>query len=475
MKKYKILIIIIIFAGVVFFAGKLLTRKKLYLKDEEGIIKVKRGDVLFSVNMLATIKPLNVVEIKSKATGEIIKMPVAKGDFMEEGALVAEIENAVIRSAAAKVGGELNAAKARFEKIKTEVEVEKERNQKFLKAAEDNLEVRKLELKNAIEREKIKEAYRKDNVATESELIKQEVDFKLTINDLQKKISELSKRKPVPTKELALLKLNLESAESEYGLVLNYLELIKNPIVKEKVDVEKFGIKQAELELAKAEEKINAQKAREKDVIAAGSEVSKKQEAFKIAEENLKATMVTAPIAGTILQKNFEKGQKISSEMLFSSAGAVVATMADISKVYINAKINNNDLADLKEGKQLKITADIFPENNFTGLVTKIMPEEAPVKNTKTSEITVEIANPDKLLKPDMNLLFKVIVKEAHNVLFVPNNVIQNVDNKKKVFVLWDGKPIPCEVKTGLSNMDFTEIMLGLDEGEIISKPERQK
>lgn len=70
-----------------------------------------------------------------------------------------------------------------------------------------------------------------------------------------------------------------------------------------------------------------------------------------------------------------------------------------------------------------------------------------------------------------MNVGLKIIIKESKNVLFVPNDVIQNVDNKKRVIVMQDGKPVQREVKTGSNNRDFTEILSGLKEGEIISKP----
>ena len=74
-----------------------------------------------------------------------------------------------------------------------------------------------------------------------------------------------------------------------------------------------------------------------------------------------------------------------------------------------------------------------------------------------------------------MNVVFEMIIKERKNVLFVPNDVIQKADEKKKVFVIQDGKPIQREIKTGLNNMDFTEIVSGLKEGEIISKPGKKR
>lgn len=475
MKKYKIIIIIIIFAGVTFFAGRLFIGKKPDEKNAENVIMVKRGDISVSVEVSEVIKPLKVVAIRSRLMGKIMKTPVQKGDYLEEGALIAEIENTYAKSDVERCLVELGAAKARSEQIKYEIGVEKEKNQKLLETAKNNLENAKRELQKAVDREEKKELLKKNNIETESELIKQEVAIRFTMNEIQGKINELSKKEPVPIKELELLKKNLESAKSEYTLVLQYLELTKRPVVKEKIDMEKFGIKQAEQEFIKAKENIKAQEAKEKNLIAAESEVTKKQDALKLAEDNLKDTIITAPITGTIMQMNFEKGQIISSDKTVNSSGIIVATIADLSKICINAEIGKKYLENIKTGQRVNITADGFRKKKFEGRVIRITTKKAEANNGENCRITVEIANPDMLLKPDMKLQFKIVIKEAQNVLIVPNDVIQNVDNKKKVTVKKDGKLIKHEVKTGLNDRNFTEIISGLNEGEIINKQDEKR
>lgn len=364
-KKYKIIIIIIIFAGIIFLAGRLLTEKKPDVKDGDNIVRVKRGDLSVSVDVKAVIKPLNVMEIKSRVKGKIIKMPAQKGEFLEKGSLAAEIQNTFLMSAVDQSLLELNKAKAGLEKIRSEVETEKERNQQLLKTAEKNLEKAKLELQKAVEMEKIKEALKKNNIETESELIKQEVGLRLTINDMQKKISKLNEKKPVPLKELETAKISLESARSEYELVLQYLALAEKPIVEEKIDVEKFGIKQAELELQKTKERIKTRETRDKDMITMEAEVLKKQEAFKIAEDNLKETIIAAPISGTVLEKNIEEGGIITPGMLMDPEGYTLASMTNLEKVYITANVNEKDAGKIRRGQSVKVIADIFPKNIF--------------------------------------------------------------------------------------------------------------
>ncbi|MEW6088856.1 MAG: efflux RND transporter periplasmic adaptor subunit [bacterium] len=464
-KRIFILVILIILsiAGFYIFKNKIFSENKKG-KEQTGIIKVKRGDISISVNVTGTIKPLKVVELKSKASGKIIRMPVEKGDYLKEGELVAEIEKTFTQPVVDQSKAELNAAKARLEKIKVEIGVEKESNKRLLKTAENNLEIAKIKLTQleiGSREEEIKRA--------EANLEKAKSNLDLYRGQYER-IGKLGEKGFVSKDELESLKAKLESAKSDYELASQSLELTKKPVTKEELDMAKLAVRQAELEIQKAGENIKSQEAHEKDIIAAESDVIKQEVSLKLAEDNLKDTIITAPISGTILQKNVEEGQVISSGMSITSIGTTIATMANLAKVYINANVDETDIGKINNGQLVKITVDAFPKKHFEGRVIRIAPEGVVVQNVTTFEVTVEIKNPTTLLKPGMNASLEMLTAEAKDVLFVPNDVIKDRDGKKTVSILSGGKPVEREIKTGINNWEFTEVVSGLNEGEIISR-----
>lgn len=468
MKKIKWAAIIIILAGVIYSANKFLIKNKSMDKPEAFTIAVKRGDIIVAVNVTGTVKPLKVVELKSKASGKIINMPVEQGDYLKEGDLICEIEKTFTQPVVDQSKAELEASLARLEKTKIQIEFEKQDNLRQVKSAENNFAVAKLKLTQlelGSRPEEIKRA--------QSNLEKAKANLALN-QDQYDRLSKLNEKGFVSKDEFESQKTKLESAKSDYDLALQGLELTKQPSTKEDLDMLKLQIKQTELDLSKAHQNILAEKAREQDIITAQADIVKQRVALKLAEDNLKDTKITAPISGTILEKSVEEGQVISSGMSLSSTGTTIATMANLSKVYIDANVDETDVGKIMLQQQVKIVVDAFPKEVFKGVVIRIAPQGLIVQNVTTFEITVEIKNPSIILKPGMNASLEVVSAERKNIVFVPNDAVKLKDGKAVVNIIQNGQTVPREVKTGVSNWEFTEIVSGLEEGMVVSKSEQK-
>ncbi|MFH1288802.1 MAG: efflux RND transporter periplasmic adaptor subunit [bacterium] len=466
MKKFKWITVIVIIAGVIFLANKFLFKSKSNNKPQENTFTVKRGDIIVAVNVTGTIKPLKVVELKSKASGKIINMPVERGDYLKEGELVCEIEKTFTQPAVEQAKAELGASISRLEKIKIQIEFEKQDNLRQVKSAENSLALANLKLTQleiGSRPEEIKRA--------QSNLEKAKSNLDL-VQDQYDRLSKLNEKDFVSRDEFESQKAKLESAKSDYELALQSLELIKQPSTKEDLDMLKLQIKQAELDFSKARQNILAEKARAQDIIMAEADIVKQRVALKLAEDNLKDTKITAPISGTILEKSVEEGQVISSGMSISSTGTTIAKMANLTKVYIDANVDETDIGKIMIQQQVKIVVDAFPKEVFKGVIIRIAPEGIIVQNVTTFEVIVEIKNPSTILKPGMNASLEVISAEHKNVLFIPNDAVKLKDRKEIVNVIQKEQPVSREVKTGISNWEFTEIVSGLEEGDIVSKSE---
>jgi RND family efflux transporter MFP subunit len=111
------------------------------------------------------------------------------------------------------------------------------------------------------------------------------------------------------------------------------------------------------------------------------------------AEEDLRHCRLSAPRAGTILQRNIEVGG-------LASPGLVGFVIADVSSVKAVFGVPSVVLADVKQGSSLSITTDSLRDRSFRGTITSVA--AAADSSTRVFEVEVTVPNPDGLLKPGM-------------------------------------------------------------------------
>ncbi|MBI5417802.1 efflux RND transporter periplasmic adaptor subunit [Candidatus Poribacteria bacterium] len=468
-----------------------------------------------------------MIEVKSKANGKIIKMPVEQGDYLKEGQLIAEVEKTFTEPQVEQAEADLLSAKARSEQAKINIDLQKKQSETEISQKQEAVKTAKTELEklqSQIENEKISNARELEdaknnlNIAklklnklqigsrpeeikrAESTLNQAKTNFEM-VQKQYERLSKLGEQGYVSREDMDNSKTKFEDAKAQYELAVQNLELIKNPSTKEDIELANLQIKQAEFSIRAAEEKIKNESTREKDISITEAhlrdaknalelalvnqsqiEIRKKEvesteaqvvrarSALKEAKDRLKDTLVTAPISGTILLKMVEEGTVISSGISQVTSGATLVTMADLNKVYIKANVDETDIGKIVLNQPVKIIVDAFPKEDFKGKVVRIAPQGVIVQNVTTFEITLEIENPSSILKPGMNASLEIVSTNLNDIIFVPNDAIKEMQGKKVVFLIKDGKPIPQNVKTGISNWEFTEIVSGLSEGDKINK-----
>ncbi|HEY6223979.1 MAG TPA: efflux RND transporter periplasmic adaptor subunit [Gemmatimonadales bacterium] len=136
-------------------------------------------------------------------------------------------------------------------------------------------------------------------------------------------------------------------------------------------------------------------------------------------------TRVTAPIAGTIIQKNVDLGTVISSPTRDVSGGTVLFRMASLDTVQVQGLVDETDIGKIQAGLPVTITVDAFPNRPFEGSVLKIEPLATVTQNVTQFPVLVNILNPGHLLKPGMNTEVEVHVGQRQGVLAVPNAALR--------------------------------------------------
>lgn len=286
-------------AVILVFALSLLGCEKQVDAPLYDSVKVERRTITVSVESTGVVEPLATVELKSKASGEVLELLVETGDFVQESDLLVRIDPRTVRN---------------------------------------RLDQAEAELKAALSRRGISESQ---------------------------------------MKRASSLRASGTYTETDY--------------------------EQIALELANAEAQVVS---------------------ARVAVENARIavddTDIRAPITGTVIEKQVEKGQVISSPTQDFGGGTLLLKMADLSSVQIRALVDETDIGKVKPGMATKVVVAAYPNQPFAGSVLKVEPQAVVEQNVTMFAVLVSIQNPDGLLMPGMNAEVEISIARAENILSIP-------------------------------------------------------
>lgn len=196
------------------------------------------------------------------------------------------------------------------------------------------------------------------------------------------------------------------------------------------------------------------------------------------AQDALENYTITAPISGTVIEKNFKAGDTIDNNSL-TAAGGTLAVLYDMSTLTFEMKIDEKDINKIQVGQEVSITADAVEGVTFSGVVDTVNINGTTVSGQTNYPVTVVINDPQNL-KPGMNVSADIIVERAGTVLCVPVDAVNRGSDKPTVQVAGEGaldaegnvtdpsKLETREVTLGRNDNDNIEITSGLTEGEVV-------
>jgi HlyD family secretion protein len=187
----------------------------------------------------------------------------------------------------------------------------------------------------------------------------------------------------------------------------------------------------------------------------------------------LDATLIRAPVTGTILERAAEKGELVTSGFASTAEGGpqgLVVSLADLNDLQVELDIAQDDFARLGPKQKGVVTVDAYPDLHWDGVIAEISPQANRAK--ATVQVKVQILNPDAHLRPDMNATVKFLADEGKHAtssqpqgVFVPTPAIHDREGKKFVFLAFEGKAMAREVKI-LSQRSGGVLVQGLNGGE---------
>ena len=264
-----------------------------------NLAPVATRDIVVAVQAAGIIEPVTTVELKSKASGEILEIAAETGDVVEAGELLVQIDKRTPRNSLAQAQAELEAARARRDIAQTQ-------------------------------RDRAEELFGTRTI--------NEVDFEQSI-------------------------LEYANAKAE--------------VVRAEVAVENARIA-------------------------------------------LDDTEVRAPIRGTVISRDVEVGQVISSPTQDVGGGTVLLSMADLRSVQVRSLVDETDIGKINTNQKAVVTVAAYPNQPFAGNVLKVEPKAEDEETVTLFAVIVTIENEQGLLKPGMNAEVEIDIASRYGVAAVP-------------------------------------------------------
>jgi len=159
----------------------------------------------------------------------------------------------------------------------------------------------------------------------------------------------------------------------------------------------------------------------------ARAQLLKAQTNLELAQEKTGDVTIRAPIAGTVIEKTVEQGQIIASASGNVSGGTTLIKMADLATVRARALVDEVDIGRIQPGQPASVEVEAYPGRTFRGRVIKIEPQAVVEQNVTMFPVLVELANPERLLKPGMNAEVGIEVANRDGVVAVPNGAVASM------------------------------------------------
>jgi HlyD family secretion protein len=386
-----------------------------------------------TVGASGKVFPKTEVNISSDVSGEIVELYVKEGDSVTVGQLLTRVDPEAYNSQVERAAAGVNSSKSAVANARSQLESSKAQREQI-----------QAQLTNAQEIHQRNEKLFKDGVVSEQ-------DFEASLSNVRS------------------LEANLRAAEANIRSA------------QESIKAAEFQVKSAEATL----KEINT---------------------------SLKRTTIYARMSGIVSKLNVEKGERVVGTSLM--AGTEILRIADLSEMEVQVEVTENDLPRIAVGQNVDIEIDAYLDRKFKGKIVEIahsannlIAGTGGIVNLTTDQVTnfvvtidIDAASYSDLVKPGkpypfrpgMSSAVEIYTKTVENVASIPIQAVGTRDREKKkkdaeaktvsqssfaddlkevVFMYMEGDTVNmAEVKTGIQDDDYIQIISGIKEGDEVVK-----
>jgi RND family efflux transporter MFP subunit len=201
----------------------------------------------------------------------------------------------------------------------------------------------------------------------------------------------------------------------------------------------------------------------------------KSQRRLQLTEDKLRKTRVLAPMDGTVLTVPVIEGQVVIGAASVNN-GTTLMSIANLSRLLVETHINQVDVARIEPKLLVKLHAESLKDAEMDAQILFVAPVATVKNSVKGFQVQALINNPNARLRPGMTVTMTVPIASADDAVSVPVAAVFKADgNRKVVYVRHGENTEQREVKIGVTNTDFAQVLNGIEAGEeiLLVEPDR--
>jgi len=402
---------------------------------------IDRGDIEAAITATGTVNAVKTVQVGSQVSGNILTLYADFNTKVKEGQLVARIDPAIFQARVDQARAAQDSAKAAVVSARASI----------VKAASDI-------------------------AGAEANVASQKANW-------VRAQSAVADAKIKNGRRIEMVKQGLISQEEADTYQSTYDQAVAS------LDAAQSAVTAAQSLVASAQA---ARDVTQTQLDQAQSQVKQTTATLQQAQLDLAHTQILAPVDGTVISRNMDVGQTVAASF---QAPTIFQIAQDLTKMQVDTNVDESDVGPIRVGQSANFTVDAYPGVTFPGEVAQIRQAPINVQNVVTYDVVVAVSNPDLKLFPGMTANVRIINGVARHAVRLPvaalrfrppdaatpaagaakgqgktgrRGTANGAQAQQSIYVLEQGKLKRVPVKLGLTDGNYSEVLSGLSEGQLV-------
>jgi len=452
MSKVKVvgilaLIAVVAFVGLTYFRGQPTAQAE---EAEVLTVKVKRGSIEESISATGNVVASSQATLVFETSGQVDEILVDEGERVQEGQVLVRLDDTTLQEQVSRAEASLSTAQARLDQAKrpaTEAE---------LAAYEAAVTSAKASVSALLD----------DPTETETRSAQLSIEAaRDQLYGVQAQRDSTAGDPRSTTGAVNAAEAQVLSAEVSVQQALLALERLWESPTEESITMAQSQVDQAEAQLAQMLERPKAE-----DVALVQAQYDETALALALAKDSLDDAQLTVPFGGTVLQVSVNVGD-------WASPGMPAVVVADTGTLILDVNVDELDVAEIAEGQVARLAFEALPKEDVVGTVIHIAPSSKSVSGAVAYLVEISFEPGDLPVRLGMTTNVDIVTARVEDVLVIPNQAIESDREAGRYYVtrlVSPGNTERVEIEIGLRDEYMTQILSGVDEGDVLVLPQIQ-
>jgi HlyD family secretion protein len=281
----------------------------------------------------------------------------------------------------------------------------------------------------------------------------------LAVQQARAKLRQLQEVQ-APVAEQALHQAEINYTTAKQTLLRNQTLFTKGFIGQAALDEATRSEQIAASQVRSAQQTLNAMRPNGSDTAVAQAALTQAIAGADAARARLAYAAVKAPVAGTLISRNVERGDIVQP-------GKVLMTLSPTGDTQLVVQIDEKNLKLLKLDQPALASADAYAEQRFNAVLAYINPGVDAQRGSV--EIKLRVPNPPSYLKQDMTVSVDIEVARRNNAVLIPSDAVHDASSQSPWVLLYDnGRAKKTPLKLGLRANGYSEVLEGFGKDQLL-------